>query len=508
MAKTTPMTHQGSSSPPPASRPPRKNPYRDGASLCHQHYDLYEMIRHPQASKQNRPPLPPTKGKSKQQLLEQDIQSAFKKNNHQIQGFGYFIIGRFLKLIFFLIILPLYISFYALPRWLFRHAVLKPLLKASHWLRSVFSKLLNIAKSAWKIAAAPVFFILKFRSLYKEKRPMTPGSFFSFLKQGILFFFKFSFTFLKLSIFFLHRFAKMSHSLFMRFYKPLAAIVRTVRDLPLQIKKQCKRRIEEWKSKILNLLKKAIFKYFHGFFSLFNWIKKMSGLLVKGISNTRKKLSFNPRETAISINKRAYKACQKFMDLLEKKMTIVSHSIKSFLSKLMKPFRYIANVYKKIPFPSFSLKRPKALWTEIRQTIFKANSYRKECSEIITKGIENLMIPLISLIKRYCRKSLVLLLKQRSRLTITAEYFKSWILCKTLKHAPSKTELKQLLASSMVKLKSPLVISQKVVEPALVALKQKKDGLIFKIRVFIGCTKVLFYHEMARISQLTYSMGL
>ncbi len=76
-----PGPEQGAPLPPPPP-PPRKNPYYDGISTSAQHYDLFEMIRRPNATKANRPPDPPPRSipVSKQKKIEQEIEKKFKQH--------------------------------------------------------------------------------------------------------------------------------------------------------------------------------------------------------------------------------------------------------------------------------------------------------------------------------------------------------------------------------------------------------------------------------------------
>ncbi len=111
---------------PPPKRPPRKNPYHDGHSQCAQYYDLYEMIRRPNAHLTHRPPDPPPKkesarqlAKKKQKKIEKELEKRFENNNYRLPGNRFALIGKWLKFLFLSLTLPPYILFYEGPKKIF-----------------------------------------------------------------------------------------------------------------------------------------------------------------------------------------------------------------------------------------------------------------------------------------------------------------------------------------------------------------------------------------------------
>lgn len=111
---------------PPPPRPPRKSPYRDGVTKSAQYYDLYEMVRRPTALSTFRPPDPPPyasdpnyRPPTKQQKIEKKIQKKFVKNNYSLPGNKFQTVGKILKIIFLVLVLPPYLLLYGLPKWVF-----------------------------------------------------------------------------------------------------------------------------------------------------------------------------------------------------------------------------------------------------------------------------------------------------------------------------------------------------------------------------------------------------
>lgn len=109
---------------PPAPKQPRKNPYYDGISSSAQHYDLFEMIRRPNASRDNRPPDPPPRQLiSKQKRLEQDIEKRFRMgrrlHDKKSVSSGSSFMAGLIRILFLVLILPPYILLYRIPKFLF-----------------------------------------------------------------------------------------------------------------------------------------------------------------------------------------------------------------------------------------------------------------------------------------------------------------------------------------------------------------------------------------------------
>lgn len=118
MAQATVYSSSGqqqNAPPPPPPKPPWKQPYRDGHSRAAQHYDLFEMIRHPNLAKENRPPdpLPQKKYATKQQQIEGELEKKFKRSAPT----G--VLVALIKAFIFAVCFPFYVLFIALPRWIY-----------------------------------------------------------------------------------------------------------------------------------------------------------------------------------------------------------------------------------------------------------------------------------------------------------------------------------------------------------------------------------------------------
>lgn len=100
---------------PPPVKKPRTYPYRDGQSQAAQHYDLFEMIRHPHLAKEYRPPDPPPAPKynSKQEQIEAGLARKFASSSQAGVLFS------FIKGLMFLMFVPFYLLFIALPHWIY-----------------------------------------------------------------------------------------------------------------------------------------------------------------------------------------------------------------------------------------------------------------------------------------------------------------------------------------------------------------------------------------------------
>lgn len=100
---------------PPPPKPPWRQPHKDGQSQAAQHYDLFEMIRHPNLARENRPPDPPPPKKyaTKQQQIEGELEKKFKRSAKT--GILITLIKAFVFAGFF----PFYLLFIAIPRLIY-----------------------------------------------------------------------------------------------------------------------------------------------------------------------------------------------------------------------------------------------------------------------------------------------------------------------------------------------------------------------------------------------------
>ncbi len=110
--------------PPPPPKPPRKNPYHDGISQSAQQYDLYEMIRRPNAHHTMRPPDAPAyidpkeKARALKIKLEQEVEEKFEHQYLRRETKG-LTLGKAIKAIFLLLVLPFYLILFQIPKWIF-----------------------------------------------------------------------------------------------------------------------------------------------------------------------------------------------------------------------------------------------------------------------------------------------------------------------------------------------------------------------------------------------------
>ena len=182
---------QGGAPLPPPPRPPRQNPYRDGIATSAQHYDLFEMIRHPNATRPNRPPDPPPRPSphSKQKRLEQEIEKKFKaQQSKQTSQF----LALFVRFLFLTLVLPPYLILYRLPKFLLVDwvlfvarfidntlAAIGKAIQASY--ERLKSRLKNAILSFWELIKST--FRKKMSAQASDDEPL---SFLAFLAEGIV----------------------------------------------------------------------------------------------------------------------------------------------------------------------------------------------------------------------------------------------------------------------------------------------------------------------------------
>lgn len=182
-----------------APRRPRKYPYRDAIYQSAQHYDLYEMIRHPHLAKGYRPPDPPPrplyhwqKPPTKQELLEKEIEERFLKNEQRFlaEKFGFLL--TLLKFTFKLFVLPPYMLLYQFPKWIFTVAIPFADKKITDGCKSIILRIKKGGSNAVHKVVDP------FKRLWKQMkdREKNPSQveivdeemgFFTFIAQGFIF---------------------------------------------------------------------------------------------------------------------------------------------------------------------------------------------------------------------------------------------------------------------------------------------------------------------------------
>lgn len=190
----------GGAPPAPVAKPPRKNPYRDGISSSHQSYDLFEEIRHPNKARHHRPPISPAnmgKPLTKQKRLEKAIYEKFKRNNFELPGVFFKLIGKFFKAIFLLLMFPLYMIAYRFPKWLLMETLPRTIKIANDYCTAFEKRVINSSKRFfWKMVDPFILFWKMLRSLSKRNKTSQQvvdeygTGFFAFIAMGIWFMIK------------------------------------------------------------------------------------------------------------------------------------------------------------------------------------------------------------------------------------------------------------------------------------------------------------------------------
>lgn len=189
----SPTNQSGAGAAPAASpaRPPRQNPYHDGVSSSAQHYDLFEMIRRPNLSRDNRPPDPPPRElKTKQQRIEEEVEKGFRESRSVP------FIATAIKFIFLLLIFPPYILLYRLPKLLLIDWIVALATAIDNKLRAMGQAILDAYerfKNQIKMAFVNFWLLLKATFHKKAKDENEPLSFLAFIAEGIVGFYRLTF---------------------------------------------------------------------------------------------------------------------------------------------------------------------------------------------------------------------------------------------------------------------------------------------------------------------------
>lgn len=253
---------------PPAPKPPRQNPYYDGISSSAQHYDLFEMIRRPNLSRDNRPPEPPPRQLlSKQKRLEQEIEKKFRERSQQRDrkgdASGSNVLAGLIRILFFLFVLPPYVILYRLPKFLFVDWVVK----LTNAIDSYFAKIRKAIQQAverkkMQIRNSIVGFWALIKATFRKKMSAAPQddnepmSFLAFIAEGIVGFYRLTiYPLIKISIKSWHlaiRGAKAIREFPMRLHYAIQDTLKRIKKLRERLITKVKNYLYETKEAIAN----------------------------------------------------------------------------------------------------------------------------------------------------------------------------------------------------------------------------------------------------------------
>src|ERR1700733_5336645 len=191
---------QGPGGPPPPPPPKRREyPYHDGLSRSAQQYDLFEMIRQPNLHPSLRPPTAPSSDNyqdpnAKKKKLLAYLQGVFEKNNYQLPKKQLNFLVTFVRIFFLFLILPIYFTFYRIPKWLFIETIPWICNEVDRYLERFvnrcqenFCRFLNLLKIPFKKMAAAWKELKERKSAAQNKKDEEEEylGFFSFILEGI-----------------------------------------------------------------------------------------------------------------------------------------------------------------------------------------------------------------------------------------------------------------------------------------------------------------------------------
>lgn len=250
---------QGQQGGPPPPKPPRQNPYHDGIQSSAQYYDLFEMIRRPNLSKDNRPPDPPArpaKTLTKQKRIEQEVEQKFRSRQSRKKNPNGSLLASFIRLLFLLFILPPYIILYRLPKLLLIDSVLYVARKVDNALAAVGkaiqdayerfkARIRNAFISFWNLIKAT--FHKKMASQENDDEPL---SFLAFLAVGLVALYRIT----------IYPTIKISKKIWNLSKRTIAAI----REIPLLIHRSIQdtiKRVRSLQERVIHTIKNRLFLF-------------------------------------------------------------------------------------------------------------------------------------------------------------------------------------------------------------------------------------------------------
>lgn len=257
-----PNSAQGAPQPPPP-KPPRKNPYRDGQSKATQHYDLFEMIRHPHLAKANRPPDPPPKSldsrekaSKKKQHLKKRLEAKLEYRQKNAVGGLVTFLAVLTRLFFLVIVYPPYAVAYLIPKWVLTQAIPGVLKRIEQKIQQIFGGIKRSVTNLYRRSIDPVLRLwsnakARFKGSAEEvvPVPLEEMGFFAFIAHG-LFQFYFStvhplYQAIRLGIYKLRKFIEEVRKLpttvrqvIVKRIEKLQGVLKAIRGLPNKIAKR------------------------------------------------------------------------------------------------------------------------------------------------------------------------------------------------------------------------------------------------------------------------------
>ena len=416
--------NQGQTPPPPPKRP-RKNPYRDGLSKASQHYDLFEMIRHPHLAKDARPPNPPPgplypweKPPTKQQLINKKIEAKFKKNQNRLPRKSLRFVTGFIKFLFLVFVFPPYMILYGFPRWVFTRFLPAIGNKISNSVRAVIQGIKNFFARIYHKVTDP------FSKLWKQIRAKEKNlpqetddedlSFFSFIAHGVIFIylslvrptgraFKWSYQTGKKILFSIYNFPSMLKGFLQNKLTKIADQLKRMGGIPKRLLQTLR---QSWQRRIATPLKE--------------WLKQ--------------KISFCKRKA------------QSALSLLKSRLYSIYETIKN---KALFPFRWAKRGFQKVT--AACTRSSKKAFLVLKQWTTAKLERLKQIKEALKRGLKNIFtLPSFSFFRSIQRRLVQVknaLLNYKNRLSAAIKFIFSKETYTELKKKFAKSLLLRLLKS-------------------------------------------------------------
>jgi hypothetical protein len=536
MPQATPMTHQV---PNHAPKPPRKNPFRDGYSSCAQKYDVYEMIRHPHAHKNNRPPianLNSDKRPSKQKKIEKEVQAKFEQDLPGLPWNRFKILGKISKMLFLAIALPFYLLLYGFPKIIFCQWI--PFLvkqmqsrlivfvnRIRTQIKNLFNKLLNPFRLLWKLLKPSSknnteemklafdeqgmgFFAFIAMSLWYSLRPIVKGCYGAYILS-------------KKSVRYIRELPGRCHRCIQNFLSKIMAFPKVIRkkiketvayyihqakqkiqmlvffpvknriqNLKLRIYAAFRRSLDLVKNKIV-FFKKATASFFSFYSKILSFLKQIHSIFSNGFNKIKKKM----KSLGMWMRNRKNFSLRHLQSNLKP----------AFNYTISTPFTYVKQVQRQI---GFLLKKS---YADVQATSQKFAAFYLDKTkgislprQFLSNRLNPVRIQLDNIKKRVAKIYTQIVNLKKVAMDYILSCLKLIIANLLIIFKPAK-RVNSFILFHMASYKSKIA---SFIKPFSQYMKNRKDHFILHVRITIAWAKVLVIYGMYQVSIVTREMGL